>query len=175
MAFDLGGLLQQYLGSGATQPAPNATDHFEQAAQHAPPAVVSQGLAEAFRSDRTPSFGQMVGQLFGQANPQQRTGMVQQLLSSLGPNALAALTSSGALAGVLGRGAQAHSIPPEQVEKLSPEQVQQIATHAEQQNPSVIDKMSGFYAQHPTLVKTLGGAALSIALAKMANGMKGRG
>ena len=30
------------------------------------------------------------------------------------------------------------------------------------------DKMSGFYAQHPGLVKTLGSAALSIALAKMA-------
>ena len=173
MAFDLSGLLQQYLGRGAVPPNEKAADHFEQAAQHAPPAAVSQGLAEAFRSDQTPSFGQMVAQLFGQANPQQRTGMVQRLLSSLGPTALAALTSGGALAGVLGRGAEApSSIPPEQIENLSPEQVQQIATHAEQHNPSIVDQMSSFYAQHPTLVKTLGGAALSIVLAKMANGMK---
>ena len=35
-------------------------------------------------------------------------------------------------------------------------------------NPSIVDSVSAFYAQHTTLVKTLGGAALSIALAKVA-------
>jgi hypothetical protein len=174
MAFDLNGLLQQYLGSSNSQPAGNAADHFEQAAQQAPPAVVSQGLADAFRSDQTPPFGQLVGQLFGQANPQQRTGMLQQLLSGLGPGALGGLMGSGALGGLLGSKAQPQSVTPEQAEKLTPEQVQQIATHAEQHNPGIVDQMSNFYAQHPTLVKTLGSAALSIALAKMAGRMSGR-
>ena len=50
--------------------------------------------------------------------------------------------------------------------------MEQIASHAEQQNPGVIDAMSNFYAQHSTLVKTLGSAALAIALAKIANRMK---
>jgi len=36
----------------------------------------------------------------------------------------------------------------------------------------VIDAISGFYAQHPQLVKTLGSAALTVALAGMANRMK---
>jgi hypothetical protein len=35
-----------------------------------------------------------------------------------------------------------------------------------------VDKASAFYAQHTTLVKTLGGAALSIALAKVAEWQK---
>jgi hypothetical protein len=42
------------------------------------------------------------------------------------------------------------------VARLSPEAVQQLATHAENANPSVIDSISNFYAQHTTVVKTLG-------------------
>jgi hypothetical protein len=55
-----------------------------------------------------------------------------------------------------------------QASQLAPEQVQAIASHAEQHIPGIIDKMSGFYSQHPALVKTLGSAALTIALARMA-------
>jgi hypothetical protein len=174
MAFDLGGLLQQYLGGGSAQSADNAADHFQQVAQAASPQMVSQGLAAAFRSDQTPPFSQMVGQLFSQANPQQQAGMVNQLLSSLSPGALASLTSSGVLGALIGRGGsgQGGEITPQDAAQLTPEQVQQIASHAEQHSPGIIDSMSSFYAQHSGLVKTLGGAALTIALAKMANGMK---
>lgn len=174
MGFDLSGLLQQYLGHSAEQPAPNAADHYEQVAQNASPELVSKGLAEAFRSDQTPPFGQMVGQLFGQANPQQQAGMLNQLLSALGPTAMAALTQRGVLGGLPGQvgGGSSGGISPQQAEKVTPDQVQQIADHAQQHNPGVVDQMSDFYAQHSGLVKTLGGAALTIALAKIANNMK---
>ena len=59
-------------------------------------------------------------------------------------------------------------LTPDQAAQLSPEQVQQIATHAEQHNPGIVDTVSGFYAQHPQLVKTLGSAALTVALAGIA-------
>jgi hypothetical protein len=36
----------------------------------------------------------------------------------------------------------------------------------------VFDKLGSFYAQHPQLVKTLGSAAVTIALAKIANRMR---
>jgi len=172
MAFNLNGLLQQYLGRGADQPQSNAADHYEQVAQNASPDLVSKGLSEAFRSDQTPPFSQMVGQMFNQANPQQQAGMLNQLLSGLGPGALAAITSSGALGSLgslLGGG---NAVSPQQASQLSPDQVQQIAEHAQQHNPGVVDQMSDFYARHSGLVKTLGGAALTIALAKIANGMK---
>lgn len=177
MAFNLGGLLQQYLGRGADQPVADAANHYEQVAQNASPELVSQGLSEAFRSDQTPPFGQMVGQMFGQANPQQQAGMLSQLLSGLAPGALAALTNSGALGalgGLAGRlsAGSTPTITPQQAAQLTPDQVQQIAEHAQQHNPGVVDQMSDFYAQHSGLVKTLGGAALTIALAKIANGMK---
>jgi hypothetical protein len=50
--------------------------------------------------------------------------------------------------------------------------VQQMAAHAEKANPSIIESCSAFYAQHATLVKTLGGAALTIAMAKVAERQK---
>jgi hypothetical protein len=65
-------------------------------------------------------------------------------------------------------GAGNTQLTPEQAQQLSPEAVQQLAAHAEKTNPSVIDSISNFYAQHTTLVKTLGGAALTVALAKVA-------
>jgi hypothetical protein len=171
MAFDLGSLLQQYLGGGSSQ---QAEAHFDQAAQNAPTDVLGSGLAAMFRSDATPAFGQMAGQLFGQSNPNQQAGMLNQLIAGMGPAVLASLMNKGgaggALGGLLGQltGGTAPAITPDQASQLTPEQVQVIASHAEQANPGIIDQMSNFYAQHPTLVKTVGSAALSIALAKIA-------
>jgi hypothetical protein len=39
-----------------------------------------------------------------------------------------------------------------------------MAAQAERRNPSVVDEVSGFYAQHPQAVKALGGLALTVAL-----------
>lgn len=80
--------------------------------------------------------------------------------------------AAAGLAGVLPPPAicasSAPQLTPAQATQLSPDQVTQIASHAEQHSPGIIDKMSAFYAEHPGLVKTLGSAALTIALAKMA-------
>ena len=59
----------------------------------------------------------------------------------------------------------------QQASRLSPQQVQEIASHAEQHSPGIVDQVGQFYAQHPTLVKTVGGAALAIALSKMKDRM----
>ena len=42
-----------------------------------------------------------------------------------------------------------------------------MVEHAHQVNPGITDELAGFYAQHAGLIKTLGGAALAIAMAKM--------
>lgn len=172
MAFDLNSLLQQYMGGGSPTPSPDAADHYQQVAQNAPPDVVSGGLADAFRSDQTPPFADMVSKMFGQASPDQKAGMLNQLISGLGPGVLASILGSGALGGLAGAMSGGSRIAPQDASKLTPDQVQQIAQHAEQRNPSIIDKMGDFYAQHPGLVKTLGSAALTIALAKIATSMR---
>ena len=177
MGFDLGSLLSQFTGSGS---AANATDHFDKVAQSASPDLLSQGLSAMFHSDQTPPFGQMAGQLFGQANPNQQAGMLNQILTRMGPGVLASLVNGaqgGGLGAILGQltqgGAAPAAITPDQASKLTPEQVQVIASHAEQHNPGIVDEMSGFYAQHAGLIKTLGSAALTIALAKMAERHQG--
>jgi hypothetical protein len=158
-------VLKQYTGGSAQVPS-NVNEHFEQVANSAPTGSIADGIAAAFRSDQTPPFGQMVSSLFGQSNGEQKAGMINQLVASLGPGALSQLAGGGALAGLLGAGQGA--ITPAQAQSISPDVVQQLAAHAEKADPSIVDKASAFYAQHPTLVKTLGGAALSIALAKVA-------
>lgn len=137
---------------------------FDQVAQAAPPDVLAAGLAHAFRSDQTPAIGEMVGQLFGNSNSQQQAGMLNQILATLGPSVAAGL-GGGALAGVMSPGST--QITPAQASQLTPQQVQDVVEQAHQAHPGIVDELSNFYAQHSGLIKTLGGAALAIAMAKM--------
>jgi hypothetical protein len=168
----VGDLLKQYSsgGAAAAAPAPDVHAHFDQVVEAVPSRAVAEGLAAAFRSDQTPVFGQMLSTLFTNSNADQKAGMLNQLISSVNPAVLTHILSGAGLEGVVG-GASAQ-LTPDQTQKLSPEAVQQLAANAEKVNPSIIDSVSGFYAQHTTLVKTLGGAALTVLLAKLAERRK---
>jgi hypothetical protein len=150
-------------GAGTAQaPAvPNPEQTFQQAAQQAPPQVVGSGLAEAFRSNQTPSFPEMVSTLFSHSNPDQRAGLLSRLMGAAGPAAL-----SGPLAGLLGT-SPGGQVSPQQASQVSPEAVQQVAQHAQNANPSIVDEIGNFYSQHPQVVTALGGLALSIAIQHM--------
>jgi hypothetical protein len=164
----VGNLLKQYTSGGAAaQPAQDVHAHFDQVAQAAPASVLAEGLTAAFNSDKTPAFGQMLSSLFNNSTGDQKAGMINQLLGSVNPAMLTSVLSAAGLGG-LAAGGGTPQLTPDQASKLSPEAVQQLATHAQNANPSVVESVSSFYAQHSTLVKTLGGAALSIALAKVA-------
>ena len=171
MAFDLANLLQQYLGGAAHSNASRAPDDFDQVAENAPRGTLAQGVSEALRSDQTPPFPEMVGQLFGHSEPNQRAGMLNQLIGNVAPGLLSSI-AGGALGNLFRGGEQPAAITPEQAAMLTPEQVQQIAADAERNNPNIVDRMGDFYAEHPTLVKTIGGAALAIVLGRVAEGMR---
>lgn len=79
-------------------PQQDADRHFDQFARQAPPDMLGQGVAEAFRSDQTPPFPDMVSQMFGRSDPMQRAGLVNQIISALGPAVLA-----GGAGNILGR------------------------------------------------------------------------
>ena len=164
---DVGKVLKQYTSGGAAAaPAPDVHAHFDQVMQAAPSGTIAEGLAAAFRSDRTPAFGQLLSTLFTNSNGDQKAGMLNQLLSSVSPTTITQILSGAGLTGLLGgTGAQ---LTPDQAQKVSPDVVQQLAAHAEKTNPSIIDSLSSFYAQHSTLVKTLGSGVLTVALAKIA-------
>jgi len=160
----IGGLLSQYVGNSPGQAPASVHDDFQQVAQAAPPATLANSLSAAFRSDQTPPFGQMVGHLFGQSDPNQRAGLLNTLIGSIGPQALSGGALSG-LAGLLGGGQG--QVTPQQASQVPPQAVQELAANAATQNPGIVDNVSNFYSQHPTLVKSLGAGALAMLLSHM--------
>ena len=137
----LGHYLQQ-----TDRPPPQVHEDFDHVAQDSPPEALGRGLEDAFKSDATPPFEQMVGQLFGRSNPQQRAGFLNELLGSL-------------------RGTP---VSPEDAQHVPVKEVEAAAAEAARANPSIIERASRFYANHPQLVQTLGNVALSIAMSSMA-------
>ena len=158
-------ILTQYADRSYQQPVEHAADDFERIAIDAPPEILRDGLAEAFRAEETPPFPQMVAQLFGRSDGQQRAGILNEILGSLGG---AAQGSAGR--GPLGEAARrgGHRISPEEAERISPEQLQDTVARAERHDPSLVERASEFYARHPQLVRQLGAAALTLAMRKMA-------
>lgn len=160
------------LNSYLTRPTDTHQD-FEEVAGQVPADALGNGLAESFRSDRTPAFGDMASSLFGKSNPQQQAGLLAQLAGAVGP-ALLSTIAGGALGRFMqGRSAAAAGqAPATDVAQVTEAQVREIAEAAQKSDPSVLDRVGSFYAQHPEVVKVLGGAALAIALGQIANRMK---
>src|SRR3954462_1335634 len=141
-------ILQQYTNAAA----PNhqrAHEDFEQVSASAPRETLGQGVGDAFRSDDTPPFGEMVSHLFARSNPDQKAGVLNQLLRSVGPGVLSSL-GGGLLGGIAPQAnAGVPHVTPEAAEQLSPDDVKKIAERAELHDPSVLDKVGSFYAGHP--------------------------
>jgi hypothetical protein len=158
-------VFNRYAGQGGgTAAAPqNPHQDFQQVSQAAPHEVVASGISQAFRSDQTPPFPEMLANLFSHSDPNQRAGLLNHLMSPIGPGALSSVPGLAGLSSMFGGG----NVTPQQANQVSPGQVQQMAAHAQQQNPSIVDEVSSFYAKHPDVMKAAGGLALTIALQHM--------
>jgi hypothetical protein len=161
---DLVGIFEQYRNASVANPPKNVQQDYEQAAATVPSSHLADALSDAFRSGETPPFAQMLSSLFANSNPDQRAGILNHLLSTVGPSGL----GSGALASLGGllRGGNA-KVSAEQANQISPEAVQQLAEHAEKQNPSIIDQAGRFYSQHPKLVQALGAGSLALIMSRL--------
>jgi hypothetical protein len=161
----LGDLLQK-ISSGNAAPH----EQFDQVAQAAPQSSLAAGIASALGTGGTSQFAQMATQLFTNGNGDQKSTMINSLLATAGPALLAQLGGSGGgLASLLGGGT---SVTPEQAANISPQAVQELAAKVHQTDPSIVDKLGQAYSAHPDLFKTLGAAAMSIAVAKIAENHK---
>jgi len=161
---NLGSIVDQFTRGNASDADVHAA--YDRAATAVPPGSLAAGIGHAFRSDQTPPFEQMVSGLYGQSDPDQKAGLLNQLLGSLGPGGASQILGSLGLGGLAGAVA-GENVTPRQAEEVSPEAVQTLARHAARQDPSIMDKAAGFYAQHPTLVKTIGAGALALLLSKI--------
>ncbi len=157
---EVGNILQQYQNASASQAPSNVSTDFAKVAEHAPPAALSGGLAEAFRSPDTPPFAQMVAQLFGNSNGEQRAGILNHLVAAAGP-----ALSGGLLGNLAGAPAGSGAVTAQQAQQVQPETVRQLADTAQRNDPSIVDRAGQFYAQHPQLVRGLGAAALAMVMA----------
>ena len=166
--MDIADILKQY----ADRPTDTQTD-FDEVARQVPPDVLGSGIAQAFRSDQTPAFGDMIGSLFGGSNPQQRAGLLGQLISAVAPpcsrgSPAARSAASSRAAGPMRR----PKVSPADVVDVTPDQVREVAAAAEKSDPSIMDRLGAYYAENPEVVKVLGGTALAIALGQMATRMR---
>ncbi len=165
---EVANVLQNYSQSTSAGGGDEVAAHFHQVAAAAPPSDLASGLAAMFRSDQTPPFPQMVGQLFGRSDGPQRASLLNTLLSSgAAAGLLHQLTQSAGVTLPAGLGSTT-PVTPENSAQITPDMAQQAAARAAQHDPSIIERVSEIYAAHPTLVKTLGSAAMSIVLSHLA-------
>ena len=108
------------------------------------------------------AIGPIAGQLFGSGSGDQKASMLNALLAGAGPGLL------GQLAAMVPGLAPGGTVSAAQAQAIPADAVTQIATQAEQHDPSIVDRMSSVYAEHPTLVKALGTGAMIVALREIA-------
>jgi hypothetical protein len=139
-------VLNQYQNHDPARVPPQAGRDFESVAREIPPHELSAGLEDAFRSEQTPPFEQMVRQLFEHSNTGQRAGLLD----------------------LFRREAPSASVSPQGATNVPPEQVQSMAAEAAKANPSIMQRVSQFYAEHPQVVQMLGNAALAVVMNRVA-------
>ena len=160
-------ILAQYAGQAelGTQPQQQSThDDFSQVASQASPEFLGGGIAQALQG-APGGFESSIAKLFENSDTQQRTGLLQRLIQSTGPAVLSSF-AGGALSHLAQPGASAQE---SDADAISPAQAGELATAARQSNPGIVSELGSFYTQHPTLVKTLGAAALAMAMSHMAS------
>ena len=158
-------VLSQYAHQ-PNHPPPQVAQDFDRVAQEASREDVSEGLAEAFRSEATPPFEQMVGQLYDKSDSHQRAGLLNEILGAFG--GMSGGLAGNVLGGALRNAVRGDRVAPEDARHIPVNDVEAAAAEAARNDPSIIERVSRFYAQHPALVQTLGNAALSIAMSQMA-------
>jgi len=171
---NIGGLLQQYANSQGDPQHTRAEQDYDEVARHAPREVMASGLSEAFRSPQTQPFPNMLGQLFANSNPNMKSSILNTLLATVGPQVLSSILARHSGGGILSQiGLGQRQLDAREADQIPPAVIEEMAEQAEKKDPSVIDQMSDFYAQHPTIVKGLGAAALGIALSHLSKQKRG--
>jgi len=162
---NLANIANQFSSGNASAADVHST--YDQVAHTVPHGDLADGLSQAFRSEQTPPFEQMVTGLFNQSSPDQKATLLNQLLGALGSGGAAqALGASGGLAGLAGM-LSGGRVTPQQADQVPPQAVEVLAQQAAKKDPSIIDKAAGFYAQHPTLVKAIGAGALALLMSRI--------
>lgn len=161
---DIGSVIKQY-AAGQAPPAADVSEHFDQVSQAVPSSSMAAGLAAALGNGGSASFAQMASQLFSNSGETQQAGMLNTLLATAGPEVLQKFLGAnpGSTLGNVVAGGQTQ-VSPEQAASVPAAEVQALAEHVHNNDPSIVSRVSEIYAEHPTLIKSLGAAALALAM-----------
>ena len=162
---NLGDLLKQFTSGNAPESKVHAA--YDQVAQSVPQSTLAEGIAHAFNSNETPPFEQMLSGLYGKSSPEQKAGLINQILGALGPTGVSQVLGGAGGLSRLTELLSGGNVTPQQAEQIPPDSVQVLAQRAAKQQPSIVDSAASFYAQHPTLVKAIGAGALALLMHKI--------
>jgi hypothetical protein len=163
---DLSGILKQYSGSGTANPGPAVADHFDQVSSAVPASTLAEGVAHALNTTSAGAgLGKTISQTYAQSTGDQKAGILNTLVASVGAMSASRVLGSGA-AQALNTGSP---LSAQHAQQVSPTMVQQLTDQAAQSDNSVVNRMSAFYAQHPALVKGLGASAMALVMSRLAN------
>ena len=163
---DLGKLVSG--GGGSTADLHAQYDQLAGSVSHG---TLKNGLADAFNAKETPPFEQMLAGLFNQSNPDQKAGVLNQVIGALGSGQASSILASLGLGGVASAAAGGQ-VSPQQAQQVPPQAVEELAQKAAKKDPSIVDMAAGFYAQHPGLVKTIGAGALAFLMSRISAGRR---
>ena len=157
--------VKELLGQYATGAAPkgDAGAHFQRVAESVDSGTLAGGIAAAIQSDKTPPFSKIVSQLFASGSGEQKSAMLNTLVSAIPSELRDTLATI-----VPGLQSVSADTSAEAAAAVSPKDVQKLADRAQQHDSGIVDKMSAVYAAHPMLLKTLGTGAIAIAMQKIA-------
>ena len=122
------------------------------------------GPGRARHDDHSLALYEAAGFTGAQADRAMATVFTYVLGNALGPAAAASL-AGGVLGRVLSPGAS--QVTPDQASSLTPDDVTAVVDEAHAAHAGLADQLGSFYAHHSELIKTLGGAALMVAAARM--------
>ena len=157
-------VLKEVVGGNAS--AADVPSVYERVAGAVPQSTLADALAHAFNSEQTPPLGEMLAGLFGKSSPDQKAGLLNQILRTIGPQLSTQILGAAGLGDLATKLSQG-GVTPQQAQQVPPDAVQAMAEQAAKTNPSVVDAAASFYAQHPTLVKTIGAGALALLMSKI--------
>ena len=156
--------LSRYTHPQRNQLFPNVIDDFSDVVQRSPEEAIAQAMTATFRTDENASFAPIVADLFLYSDAELRVGLLNILMRYVGRDTIRVLSN----AGLFGLDPDSRQVYEETATQLSPEAIGIIAAEAEQQDSSVVDKVSALYAQHTAVVSKLGAPVVATVLAQIA-------
>ncbi len=137
---------------------------FDDVARKAPRSALAQSLAAAFRAEQTPGFSRSLAHIFPMADPRQRAEILGRLLT-IAPGSV-----RGDLAGLFSVN---RDVRPEDTEDLPADLILRVAEEARHKDEGIVDRISDYLADYPTLLKNLDVATLATAMADIGERLAG--